>query len=297
MVRRPRRHARPLRGGSLGLDALARNRTLGASALTVQALGRISIWAATARLTGPEGRRRLEAAARAVLDAQPAMGAFRRWSATLSRIARRPDDRRRTLVRSLDAEHRQLRRETMRVARIAALALPPAATYLTLSRSATVTQTLLRASGPRRPAQVWVLESLPGGEGRGEVRELSRGGVAATLAKDSDQDDLLRETDAVVLGADAVFSDRTVWNKVGTRRLVEAARSAGVPVVVLVGRSKFVASAAPRRLPSPLFDATPGRMISAFVTQEGLEPPIGRISRPRSRRTIAARGRGRRRAA
>src|SRR5271170_6551687 len=122
MVRRPRSPARSVRGGALDLDLIGRDRTSGASALSIRALRRLSTWAASAPLSGAEGGRRLAAAARSVRDAQPAMGAFRRWSTILSEIARRPEGRRRRVLRQVNAELRQLRRETTRVARTAARA-------------------------------------------------------------------------------------------------------------------------------------------------------------------------------
>jgi translation initiation factor 2B subunit (eIF-2B alpha/beta/delta family) len=147
--------------------------------------------------------------------------------------------------------------------------LLPAGIYVTLSRSATVAETFAHGAAARRAKHVFVLESLPGGEGRDQVRELQAAGVPATLVRDTEALEYVRRADALVVGADAVFSDGTLWHKTGTRALAEAARSAGVPVVVLAGTSKFVLSPAPRRGPPRGFDATPGRMISLVITEDG----------------------------
>ncbi len=291
----PAREPASPKGPGLHLRAITLDRTRGASELAVAALQCVRTWAHSAPLEGPEGARNLRRAARTLRHAQPAMGAFLRWAMALDAIARRPQGRRSTLLRSLRTELPSMRSESRRVASSAARVLPPGATFVTISRSATVATALALAPRSRRAGQVVVLESLPGGEGREQARWLRRRGVPAGVVPDPEGVARVRDADALLIGADAVFSDGTVWHKVGTRPLAAAAGAAGVPVIVLAGSSKFVPGRAPRRLPGGRFDATPGSEISLFVTEQGPvsgpRPSTGRF------RATGARALGRRRAA
>jgi translation initiation factor eIF-2B subunit delta len=72
----------------------------------------------------------------------------------------------------------------------------------------------------------------------------------------------------LLLGADTVFRDGSLVNKVGTRPLAQAARSFGVPVVVACETFKL----APFDPPAPeedLFELTPAELIDRYVTEEG----------------------------
>ncbi len=275
------RHGPPI---PFALGPIATDRVRGASALARSAVLQLEKWAASTPLEGVDGARRLAHASRVFRQAQPAMGAFRRWALLLDEVRARPRGRRGRLLRCARSELRRLRTETARVAHAAAGILPPDAVFLTLSRSETVAGALGKAPRSRQAAHVFVLESLPGAEGIDQARDLRRSGVPASVIRDAEGPTTVRGVDALLLGADAVFEDGTVWHKVGTRGLVVAARAAGVPVVVLAGTSKRVPGAAPRRPPSDLFDATPGRWVSLLVTEDG---PVraarsggGRASRP-----------------
>jgi ribose 1,5-bisphosphate isomerase len=117
-----------------------------------------------------------------------------------------------------------------------------------------------------------VLESLPGGEGRTFARELRRAGLRARTVTDTEGRRLVGATDLVLIGADTVSSDGSVVHKVGTRPLALAARRAGVPVIVVAGRSKNAPDPhSARRLP-PRFDRTPARAIQEYWTDEGRVP-------------------------
>lgn len=137
----------------------------------------------------------------------------------------------------------------------------------TLSKSGTVASVLgdLHRSGRR--LCVLVAESRPGAEGARLARELAESGIRCRAC-----DDLLLlslvppeaasrrpagyvGSPVVLVGADAVHVDALV-NKVGTRALLETARNAGVPALVLATASKLRADEAPRALGS-LFETIP----------------------------------------
>jgi len=154
---------------------------------------------------------------------------------------------------------------------------------VTLSRSRSVLWALEARKGSPRSVIVNVLESLPGGEGRIFAKELRRGGLAARVIPDAEGLVEVMAADLLLIGADAVFSDGSVVHKVGTRALAGAAARAGVPVVVVAGRSKFTLRPPPRRKLPAIFDRTPSRYISEFWTDRGVRPggapPARRIRR------------------
>ncbi len=158
--------------------------------------------------------------------------------------------------------------------RTAAAQFPPAVRVLTISRSEAVLRVLRALPPARRPREILALRSEPGGEGLRLVGELRRSGLRARVVPDSDLIRALEEADLVLVGADAIYPGGALVHKNGTRRLSQAARAAGVPVLVVSGLSKYVEGPAPRRsrLP-PLFDVTPGRLLDGFWTDRGFVKP------------------------
>ena len=74
----------------------------------------------------------------------------------------------------------------------------------------------------------------------------------------------------MLLGADTVYEDGSVKNKIGTRPLAEAARGAGVRVVVACEVLKLAPSPPPAEEDEPdLRDLTPAHLVDSIVTEEG----------------------------
>ncbi len=138
--------------------------------------------------------------------------------------------------------------------------------------------------------------------------ELSREGIEVTVITDGMVGYCMSKgmVDLVAVGADRVFRDGHVVNKVGTYPIASLARRHGVPFYVFAPLSTFdpvgraeeveieqrgereVAEVAGRRLVpegvrvlNPAFDLTPPELVTAIVTEEGiLRPPFRRsISR------------------
>ncbi len=171
--------------------------------------------------------------------------------------------------------------------------LPPDATIYTHSRSSTVEQSLRWLAQAGRVRRVIVAESRPGGEGIALARALAAseaardGGLLVTLAADTASGLLMREADAVIVGADSVRADGAVVNKVGTYPLALMARAEGKlfyalcetlkiaapdwPLILEAGDS---ADLAPETIPGvttavTLFDHTPATYCRAIVTERG----------------------------
>lgn len=157
------------------------------------------------------------------------------------------------------------------------------ATVLTLSRSGTVAAALDRAATDG----VVVLESLPGGEGAAVAESLAAD-HDVTLVRDAAVADRIGAgVDIVLVGADAVFPDGSVLNKVGTRTAATVATRHDVPVFVVCASAKIapaetVCADREPRPPETLYDGdaavdvhdstldrTPAALVDAVVTEQG----------------------------
>jgi translation initiation factor 2B subunit (eIF-2B alpha/beta/delta family) len=268
-------------------EPLARDRTHGAYPLAIAAVRALHV---AARGSQWFESLRLRTWARQLEHAQPAIGSVR-W---LAEQLRRRAILRKRMIHSSELRtwvrdwQRQLKDEQRELLTAGLRRFPLHATVVTFSYSTVVLRLLCALRGERRPRRVVVLHSRPGGEGRRLAVDLRAHRVPARGIRDDRVGPFLRHADLVLLGADSVYSDGSLLHKVGTRRLAVSARQAGVPVVVLAGRSKWLAHRAPRRVPGPgWFDRTPRSLISEYWTGE--RPP--RTRRPktpfssRSRRT------------
>jgi len=144
------------------------------------------------------------------------------------------------------------------------------AVVATHSASATVREALLRTP----PRRVLCTVSNPIGEGRGFAEELRREGLVVDLLEDVDAPAALKDAALFLVGADTVFRDGTLCNKIGTTALAEAAAARGLPTIVASETVKLAPiEAADAPEPSPaersLFELTPPELISEIVTEEG----------------------------
>ncbi|KTG08837.1 hypothetical protein AUR64_13540 [Haloprofundus marisrubri] len=153
----------------------------------------------------------------------------------------------------------------------------------TLSRSGTVTTALSAADRP-----LLVAESRPGGEGVATAESFAEMGRNVTLTTDAALAHVAAENDvsAALVGADTVFSDSSVVNKVGTRTLSLVARREGFPLYVVAAADKvstddeFSPESRPESdlydgdasltVENPLFDRTPADLVAGVVTESGV---------------------------
>lgn len=144
------------------------------------------------------------------------------------------------------------------------------ATVLTHSASATVREAVLHGS----PARVVCTVSAPFEEGRHLAEGLREEGLDAELVEDDGIAGALATASLVLLGADTVYEDGSVKNKIGTRPLAEAAAAAGVRVLVACELLKLAPTQPPATEDEPeLRDLTPPELIDAIATEEGLCSP------------------------
>jgi translation initiation factor 2B subunit (eIF-2B alpha/beta/delta family) len=144
------------------------------------------------------------------------------------------------------------------------------AVVVTHSASATVREALLHTP----PARAICTVSEPVGEGRAFAEELRGEGLDVELVEDADAPAALDEATLFLVGADTVFRDGTLNNKIGTTALAEAAAARSTPVVVaceIVKLAPIEAAAAPEpsEAERALFELTPPHLITEIVTEEG----------------------------
>lgn len=181
-----------------------------------------------------------------------------------------------------------------------ALALVPAeARILTHCHSSTVVDVLVAAHRRGLAPRVVTTETRPFGQGRITSALLAEAGVHVTFVVDSAADAVLGEgIDGVLVGADTVARDGTLFNKVGTAGVARLARDHGVPFHSLTTSEKFhrlpahdvrveerpteeVWPDAPRgvRIHNPVFDRTPPGLVRGYATEHGVLPPPQAVAR------------------
>ena len=158
-----------------------------------------------------------------------------------------------------------------RAARSIAIQLAPRladAAVVTHSASATVREALLHTP----PAKVTCTVSRPREEGSHFAEELREAGLDVDLVEDEDAPDALASAGLLLLGADTVFRDGTLCNKIGTADLARAAAAHGVPTIVAAEVLKLAPSEsreAPGLTEEGMRDVTPPELITEIVTEEG----------------------------
>jgi translation initiation factor 2B subunit (eIF-2B alpha/beta/delta family) len=144
------------------------------------------------------------------------------------------------------------------------------ATVLTHSASGTVREAFQQT----KPAKVICTASEPVGEGRAFAKEWQTAGLDTELVDDAEAPDRVADSSILLIGADTVFRDGTLCNKVGTIPLAKAAAEAGVPTIVAAEVIKLApvpGSQAPELadIERSLFELVPSELITEVVTEEG----------------------------
>ena len=259
------------------VERIRQDREHGARELALEALRALRARAAAA--TPPQ---ELRQAARALALARPMMAAIANaLAAAWTAIADRGDS-----LGPLDELIQRLEESPRRMA-AAGRGLLPAGTAMTYSYSSTVIEVL----GESRPQRAIVSEGRPLNEGLRKARRLAEKGISVTLITDAQMGLFVREAEAVVVGADSVFPDGSLVNKIGTRLLALAAREARVPFYVVTETLKVSALSAPKRflaeegdrkevsgepwlqVRNVYFEVTPARLVTAYITDEGVLQP------------------------
>jgi translation initiation factor 2B subunit (eIF-2B alpha/beta/delta family) len=147
------------------------------------------------------------------------------------------------------------------------------AVVLTHSASATVREALIHTP----PARAICTVSEPVGEGRPFAEELRGEGLDVDLVEDDAAVAALERATLFLVGADTVFHDGTLNNKIGTTAIAEAAAARNVPTLVaceIIKLAPIEAAAAPEPSDAErtLFELTPPELLTEIMTEEGPTP-------------------------
>jgi ribose 1,5-bisphosphate isomerase len=217
---------------------------------------------------------RLLDAGRKLAGARPAMGAIThavgRLVASAQSGSHLPPEELRRLVSD---EANALIASRDRAAASIAVHLAPSlrdALVLTHSASATVREAVLHTP----PARLFCTVSAPLEEGRSLAEDLSAEGLDVELVEDGDVERALATASLALVGADTVYEDGSVKNKIGTRSLAEAAQRIGIRTLVACELLKLAPVPAPAEEDEPeLRDTTPPELVDEVVTEEGAIVP------------------------
>jgi ribose 1,5-bisphosphate isomerase len=200
--------------------------------------------------------------ARRLVKARPAMGAIAGALGRVLASGRSPEQ-------IIEEAHALVATRERASKAIAVLAAPHLkGVVLTHSASSTVREALVRTP----PDRVVCTVSEPIGEGRGLAADLREAGLTVELVDDPDAEHAAETVNLVLVGADTVFRDGSLVNKVGTAGIAAAAKKAGVPVLVACEVIK-VSPAEPRDPGEERFDLTDPEHIDRFITEEGEYAP------------------------
>ena len=203
------------------------------------------------------------AVARELVQARPTIGAI---AGALGRVLVAG----RTPEQLVEEAHALIGSRERAAATIAVLVAPQVSerVVMTHSASATAREALIHGN----PARVVCTVSDPVGEGREFAKELAEAGLTTEVVADGDAGHAVQSVGLLLLGADTVFHDGSLLNKVHTEPLTKAAIEAGVPVVVACEVLKL-APDDPVEADEDRVDLTPPEQITSYVTEEGIFEP------------------------
>jgi len=165
---------------------------------------------------------------------------------------------------------------------------------LTHCNSKTVTSVLAKAKRDGKQFKVYACETRPRYQGHITVKDLMEAGVDVTLIVDSAAyyTMLHKDVKKVFVGADTVYANGDIINKIGTSQVALAAKTAGVEFIVCTESIKFSPASMMGEVPeieeressevtdmkeikvfNPAFDVTPKEYVHMVVTEHGIIPP------------------------
>jgi translation initiation factor 2B subunit (eIF-2B alpha/beta/delta family) len=243
------------------IAALRRNRVAGAVDLALEALDLARDWLAS-------GRQAAELAGE-LRHMHPAI-------ATVGNVAGLLEENSPDLGSRIAEVHASLLEGNRLIAQNLRTFIPAGSKLITLSNSSTVREALFVLE----PARVYVMRSLPGGEGEGQAESLGRGFAARgvhnqiEVIPDTAIANVVPLVDCALAGIDSYDRDGAILHKVGTLPLALCCRHFRKPFYAAGHSLKLIAG----KLPAPresgldateeMFDLTPDRLITKIVTEE-----------------------------
>lgn len=177
--------------------------------------------------------------------------------------------------------------------------IPEGSTVMTHCHSSITSAIFVRAHELGKDISAICTETRPRYQGRKTARELVEAGIPTTQVVDSAMRWVARKEniDMIVIGLDAVTSQGTILNKIGSRLLALAAKESDIPLYVAGSLLKFDSDTifgrrtiiemrddseitadwpnAPKGLKvvNPAFESVSRDLIDAMITEQGVFPP------------------------
>jgi len=172
--------------------------------------------------------------------------------------------------------------------------IPKNSIVLTHCHSSTVEEILSLAHKQKKLREVYCTETRPLFQGRITAQNLARKGIKVTLFTDSAVFSLMKKCDLFFTGADAILSDGSIINKIGTSGIALAAKKFCVPYYAATSSHAFdpltfygIEEKIEERNPSevwdkklknlnirnPAFDRTESEFIEGIITEKGVLTP------------------------
>ena len=181
-----------------------------------------------------------------------------------------------------------------RIAEIGAKRIRDGMVVFTHCHSSTVTHLLRKANQDGKTFEVICTETRPVFQGRITAKEMLDLGVKTTFIVDSAAHSFMKKADIVIVGADAITSEGSIINKIGTATIALLANETRVPFYVASELLKFdpatlggeyemieersedeVWTDAPENLVvrNPAFEVSKRNFIHGLICEEGIIPP------------------------
>ncbi len=210
--------------------------------------------------------------------------------------AKSVDELRHLVMKNADDFIKRSKEAVETIGRVGSRRLRDGDKVLTHCNSKAALGVIIQAHKEGKELDVYATESRPWRQGLQTIKDLTTAGLKPTLIVDSAVRWLMKDLDAVVVGADTICSNGAVINKIGTSQIALVAHEARVPFMVCAETFKFSpktmygelveieerdsnevakASEVPpgTKILNPVFDATPPEYIDAIVTEIGVVPP------------------------
>lgn len=204
-----------------------------------------------------------------------------------------------TALTSADEYHKLLLDTKEKCIQTGAALIEDGSTIMTHCHSSISSAIFVRAFEQGKNIQAICTETRPRYQGRKTARELVEAGIPTTQVVDSAMRWVIKEKsiDMIVIGLDAVTSQGTIFNKIGSRLLALAAKESDVPLYVAGSLLKFDGDTifggrttiemrdieeitadwpdAPKglKLVNPSFETVSRDLIDALITEEGVFAP------------------------
>lgn len=208
------------------------------------------------------------------------------------------EDARGIIQRNADAFIRSSEEAVAMIASIGARQISDGDTILTHCNSEAALACIIEAKRQGKEIEVFATEVRPWNQGLLTIEVLNQHEIATHYIVDSAVRTFINGVDIAIAGADAVCSDGSVINKIGTSQIALAAHEARTRMIFAAETYKFaprtlagdtipieerpgsevlagdLAAALPFvRVRNPVFDRTPAAYIDGIVTETGLIPP------------------------